>query len=241
MKRARAIAARELASYFRTPAGWIIVALYLFLAGLFFMLWTLVPGKPATMRDLFMLSGWLLLPVAPAITMRLIADELRTGTMEGLLTSPVGAASIVAGKFMGACAFLAIMSLPTLVHVGVLFAHATPMPDTGPILAGYLCLALLAGLYLSIGVAASSVTGNATLAFMLTFFTILGLLLAPALTGSRLLPGWGAGIIDAIAFAPRIGDFARGVVGLGNIVYFLSISGVFLLLAIAIVELRRWR
>lgn len=241
MKRARAIAARELASYFRTPAGWVIVALYLFLGGLFFMLWTLVPGKPASMRDLFMLSGWLLLPVAPAITMRLIADEIRAGTMEGLLTSPVGAAAIVAGKFMGACAFLAIMSLPTLVYIGVLFAHASPMPDLGPILAGYLCLALLAGLYLSIGVAASCMTSNATLAFMLTFFAILGLLLAPGLMGSRLLPAWGTGVIEAIAPMPRIGDFARGVIALSNVVYFLSITGVFLLAAVSIVEWRRWR
>jgi ABC-2 type transport system permease protein len=239
MSATAAIATRELGSYFRQPAGWIIIALYLFLTGIVFALSILVPGEPASLRSFFVLSGWLLLPVVPAISMRLLADELRQGTIEPLLTSPLSGPGLVLGKFMGGACFLFLMLLPTLVYVAILFRVAQPEPDIGPLISGYTCLILLGLLYLAIGTLASSLTSNATLAFMITLFAILGLIFldtAYARSPDLLKP-----VIYAFLLKPRVEDFARGVIDSGHLVFFLSTTAWFLLLAVASVELRRWR
>jgi ABC-2 type transport system permease protein len=234
-----AIARRELGSYLRQPAGWIIMALYLFLAGAVFAMNGLSPGKPATLREFFALSGWLLLPVAPAISMRLVAEEIRTGTIEQLLTAPISAWSLVMGKYAGALAFLGIMLAPTLLYPLVLSMYSQPSPAVGPIAAGYLCLGLLGALYLALGLLASCLTNNATLAFMLTLFAILGVLFAPLATDlapARLQP-----LIAKAALSGRVLDFARGVIDTSHAVFFIAVSGVLLVLSVAVMEVRRWR
>jgi gliding motility-associated transport system permease protein len=239
MRGSMAIATRELSSYFRQPAGWIIIALYLLLAGLVFGLKILTPGEPASLRSFFTYSGILLLPVVPAISMRLIAEEIRLGTIEGLLTAPIKGAGLVIGKFMGAGVFLLLMLAPTALYVLILFRVAQPRPDIGPIISGYLCLLLTGLLYLSIGTLASSLTSNSTLAFMMTLFAILGLMLlenAADQVPERVKP-----VLFALTLTPRIVDFARGVVDTGHIVFFISAAAWFLVWAIAAVELRRWR
>jgi ABC-2 type transport system permease protein len=239
MSRAVAIATRELASYFRQPAGWIIIALYVFLTGVVFATSILTPGEPASLRMFFGLSGWLLLPVVPAVSMRLVSDELRNGTIEQLLTSPISGPALVLGKFFGGALFLLAMLVPTLVYVAILMRVASPAPDLGAFIAGYLCLVLMGLLYLALGTFASTLTSNATLAFMIALFATVGLLFigvafekAPALLRPAL---------QAMMIKPRVEDFARGVIDSGHVVYFLSGTVWFLLLAIASVELRRWR
>lgn len=239
MNRAIAIARREMGSYFRLPAGWIITALYLLLSGIVFSIGTLAPGQPATLKDFFGVSGWLLLPVAPAISMRLIAEELRSGTIESLMTAPVGSASLVVGKFLGALGFLAAMLLPTLAYVAVLYMLAEPAPDAGPMIAGYLMLVLLGGFYLAIGTLASALTNNATLAFMLTLFTILALLFAGFAAG--FVPGAVRPLLYAVAINTRISDFARGVIDTAHIVFFITGAAWLLTVAVAAVEFRRWK
>jgi ABC-2 type transport system permease protein len=233
------LARREFTSYFRQPAGWIIIALYLFLASLIFCLYTLVPGRPATMRDFFAISGWLLLPVAPAITMRLISEELRSGTIEALLTSPAGPWSLVLGKFIGACAFLLAMLVPTGVYVAVLSHYSTLPLDAGPIISGYICLALVGLLYLGIGTLASSLTSNSTLAFMLALFAILGLMFAEA-AGGQAPPGLRE-LLFSLSLSPRLADFAKGVIDTGHVAFFVSGAMVCVVGAAIVMELRRWR
>ena len=239
MRGAWPIAVRELSSYFRQPAGWIIVALYLFLAGLVFATGILVPGRVASLRDFFALSGWLLLPVAPAISMRLLAEELRSGTIENLLTAPLTSAAIVVGKYVGACLFLLAMLAPTLVYAIVLRSFSSPLPDFGPMVAGYLCLALLGVLYLAIGIFASTLTPNGTLAFLVTLFAILALMFAgtaPALTPAPLRP-----LLGSIWLTSRVLDFSRGVIDTAHVVFFVSVSAWFVFLAVVSLEVRRWR
>lgn len=242
MSVAISIARRELRGYFRQPAGWIMVALYLFLTALVFSLFTLSPGQPASMRDFFAVSGWLLLPVAPAISMRLIAEELRTGTIENLLTAPVGSAGLVIGKYLGAVGFLIAMLLPTPVFVYVLSVFANMPLDPGPILAGYLCIVLLGMLYLSVGTFASCLTSNSTLAFMMTLFGILALMFAGAAAAYVGSSNNTAGDVLAFMSLPaRISDFAKGVVDTSNLVFFIGGVVWFIALAIGVMELRRWR
>ena len=149
MSRVLAVATREFASFFRIPLGWVVIALFLCLSAVFFAQRTLVPGEPAEMRTFFGVWWFLLLFVTPAVSMRLVSEELRTGTIEPLLTAPVSEWTIVFGKYFAAVGFLAAMLLPSLVFVGVLEFLARP--DYGAIGAGYLGLLLLGMLYLAVG------------------------------------------------------------------------------------------
>jgi ABC-2 type transport system permease protein len=234
-----AVAQRELASAFRQPAGWIIVGLFALLTSATFVITSLAPGAPATLRDLFSVSAWLLLPVAPAVTMRSLAEEMRSGTLELTTTSPLGRWGLVLGKYVGACAFLVVMLLPTLVLAGTLAAISDPAPDLGPIVAGYLCVLLLGAFYLAVGMLASSVTTNATLAFLITLFVLLALLFAPS--AARFSPDWLRPALTDYSLAVRVGDFSRGIIDTSHIVFFLSASAWLVVVACVVMELRRWR
>ncbi len=241
MSRVTTIAFREMSSYFRTGAGWIITSLFLFLSGVIVWLTALAPGSAASLRAYFDLCGWMLLPIAPAITMRLIAEEVRSGTIETLLTSPVSGAELVIGKYAGAVMFVVCAAAPTLVYVGLLYWLANPSPDGGAIVAGYVSLLLLSLLYLAIGTLCSALTNNATLAFMMSFFTLLALLFAGVAAAMDWVPEGAKPSLYSLAVAPRVQDFARGVIDVSHVAYFTGGAMVCLVTAVAAVELKRWR
>jgi len=234
------IARRELASFFRLPVGWITIALYALLSGIVFCLTILIPGQPATLRALFSISGWLLLPVVPAISMRLLSDEFRSGTIEPLMTSPASDAAIIVGKYLGAAGFLVLALVPTLLQAMALWLLAEPKPDPGPIASGYLSLVLAGMLFLSVGTLASTLTSNQTLAFLSTFFVLL-ILLILSVIGPAPIPAFARPAVAALAIGPRLADFARGVIDTSHIVFFVSASLFFLSLAYAALQSRRWR
>ncbi len=233
------IARRELSSMFRLPVGWVVIALFLLLTASVFAL-TLSPGAPASLRDFFGISAWLLMPVVPAVSMRLLAEEHRTGSDEPLLTAPVSDAAVILGKYLGAWLFLACMIAPTLVYPAVLLAVSDPAPDPGPIVAGYTSLILQGSLYLAIGTAVSSMTSSQTLAYLATLFPILGLLLIGTVSPEA-LPGWVRVALDAVSISVRAGDFARGIIDTAHIVFFCAASAWFLVLAHTGLASRRWR
>jgi ABC-2 type transport system permease protein len=233
------IALREFRSFFRVPVGWVAMAFYLFLAGIIFAERILVPGEPATLRYFFAVSGFLLLPVVPAISMRLLSEEFRAGTIEPLMTSPVSDLSIVLGKYLGAAMFLGALLAPTTLYAAALFFVSDPQPDPGPILAGYLSLILLGLLYLAVGTLASALTANQTLAFIGTLLFLLLLLLVTS--DVIRAPAPLDRLVASVAIGPRLTDFARGVIDTGHIVFFLSASAWFLVLAFLALETRRWR
>ncbi len=132
---------------------------------------------------------WLAILAVPAISMRLISEEFRSGTIEPLLTSPVNDAQVILGKWLGAMGFLTtLLLLPTVILVGVL--EATASPDYGPILTGALGLLLVGGLYLAIGVFASSFTQNQIIAFVLTMLVLLIFTFAMFLLGQAAWLPW---------------------------------------------------
>ena len=242
-----AVARREFSSFFRLPLGWIAMALFVFLAGAILGVDTLRPGHPASMRVFFAFAGWVLLPIVPAISMRLVSEELRSGTIEPLLTSPASDYAVVLGKYLGSLAFLLVLFASTGVHVVILLAHSSPVPDLGPIGAGYLCLSLVAALYLAIGLLASSLTSNQTLAFLATFFALLALLMAPPLldpylpaSSSRLSAAIREGV-SALAVNRRVTDFARGIIDTSHLVFFISLASFLVFLSGVALESRRWR
>lgn len=233
-----AIASREYASFFRTPLGWVVIALFIALSGVFFSSRVLQPGEPASLRPLFGIWWGLLLVVAPAISMRLFSDEIRTGTIEPLLTAPISEATIIAGKYAAAVLFLATMLAPSVVYVLILQSLA-PV-DPGPIAAGYLGILLLGMLYLAVGTLASVLTSSQTLAFLGTLFAFILLDLLAAVAGGA-LPSPIPDILFAISPNLRMADFAKGVIDTANIAYFLTMSFWFLAVAAIVLQSRRWR
>lgn len=236
MMAAFVIAGRELSSFFRIPVGWVVISLFLLLTGVVFGLFLLQPGAPASLRGFFSISTWLLLPIAPAITMRLLSEELRSGTIEPLMTSPVPDAAIVLGKYAAALAFLCLMMAPTLIYPAILFSVSDPRPDPGPILAGYLSLLLVGSAYIAVGLFASALTSNQTLAFIGTLLFLLLLLLL-----SRADHPVAAAVVHHLSIQRRINDFARGLIDTSHIVFFVAWSVWFVVLALVALQSRRWR
>ncbi len=240
MKRVLAIAARELDGLFRLPVGWISIALFVLVAGVVFVGETLTPGQPATMRYFFVVGTWMLVPVAPAISMRLLAEELRSGTIEPLMTAPVGDASVVWGKYLGAVAFLLLMLAPTLVFVLVLRGASDRMPDLGPIAGGYLGLTLVGMVYLAVGTLTSTLTSSQTLAFLGTLIALVLALLLSELALSHVGPN-AAAVLAELSIPARMRAFAKGVVDLRDIVALASASVLLVTVAAVSLESRRWR
>ena len=231
------IALREWGAYFRTSIGWVVVALFMLLCGIWVSISTIRPGEPATLRVFFTMSQAMLLMVAPAISMKLVSEELRTGTIEPLMTSPVSDWHIMVGKFLGALLFLLSMFAPTLVYVVVLEFIADP--DYGPILSGYLGLFLLGMLYLSVGLLMSSITENQIVSFLGTLFFFLLLWFVTSQGAAYIGPPLDERLY-AMSPYTRIDDFAKGVIDTGHVVFFLAASVWFVAASVVAIEFRRW-
>ena len=230
---------RELASLFYSPIGYVVVGLFALGSSLIFLI-DFAPGSPAAMRSTYAGVVWLLVFLAPAISMRLISEELARGTLERLSTSPVGETQIVLGKWLAAVAFFCIMLLPLVVQL--LLLEVNGRPDWGPAVTGLLGLGLVGGLYLAIGTFASAVSENQIIAFLLSVFIICGFtFLLYFLPESQLIP---PGVRAAMYYANvnrQFEDFNKGLVDVRNFVYFASVTALFLFLAVKMLESRRWR
>jgi ABC-2 type transport system permease protein len=234
-----AIAWREFVALFRVPVGWLVLALYAGLWGGMFVQFVLVPGAPATMRPLFATAAWLMLPIAPAISMRLFSDELRTGSYELLATSPATDLSLALGKFIGAGLFLLALLGSTLPLVAVLLALSDPMPDAGPLLAGYLSVTLLGLLFLSVGLLASTLTASQTLSFLGAMLALFVWLLATT-AGRTRAPESIGDALATLAITDRLEGFAKGVIDTGDVAFFVVLTGWFVLAASMCLGVRRW-
>jgi len=234
-----AIARREFLSFFDTSVGYVVLALFLLMSGLFFSLTVLHTGVEASMRPFFDLSFFLLLFIAPAISMRLISEEMRLGTIESLMTWPVSDMQVVLGKWIGAVGFFLAMLAPTLIYPLVLEWYSAP--DYGSILAGYLGLAMIGSLYLSFGTLASAIWPSQILAYLVAVFFWLIFVGLTTWLPQYIGDPWSA-ILYGMSIDLRYrSDFSKGVIDTSTIVYFVSAMAFFLVAAVKIVESRRWR
>jgi ABC-2 type transport system permease protein len=238
MRALSAICGREYASMFRIPLGWVVISLFVCLSSLYFVGRAVIPGGPASLREVFGVWWALLLFLCPSISMRIFSEELRSGTIETSLTAPVPDGVLVVGKYLASVLFLVSMLLPTLVYVGVLAALSRP--DYGPILSGYAGLILLGMLYLAVGSLASASTSSQTLAFLGTLFALLLLDVLPARLAPQ-LPEQFAKIVYFLSPNLRANDFYSGLIDTANIGFFLAASVWFLMLTSLVLQSRRWR
>lgn len=235
-----AIAGREVGSIFRTPVGWIVTALYALLTAVLFTLQTIDPGGPATLRYFFTPAAWLLMIVAPALSMRLFSEEYKAGTIEPLATAPVGPALIVCGKFLGALASVAAMLIPTLAYPIVLAFLADAPLDAGAIASGYLGLILIAMLYLAVGLLVSTTTDSQVLAFLVTLIALV-LVMVAAGPAARFAPAWMLPFLAELSIQNRAAVFAAGVLESRHAVFFCASSGALLACAYASLTVREGR
>jgi ABC-2 type transport system permease protein len=233
-----AIARRDFAGFFRLPLGWVVMALFLALSGFVFGRNSLTPGEPASMREFFSLWWSLLLIVSPAISMRLLSEEFRTGTIEPLAAAPVSETAVVAGKFAAALGYLVAALAPTTLYAVILLVLAGP--DPGPIVAGYAGVLLLGAYYLAVGLFISALTGSQTLAFLGALFTLLALEVGVGLLAAMTPAPWSERLL-ALSANNRLIDFARGLIDTGHVVFFVAAVAWFLTLAVVALKARRWR
>jgi len=237
------IARREFRSNFDSPVGYVVIILSLWVVGAFFFrdYWTL---NRATMAPLFSWVPWALaLLIIPSVTMRLFAEEKRTGTIELLITMPVRDREVVLGKFFATLGLIVVLLLLTLTYP-VLLGRLSGEGifgglDKGPIFAGYFGMLLYASAGIAIGLFFSSITENQIVAFMLTFVS-----LAVLQTIDYLGAAAGGFIGDTfafISFSRRVATFGRGLIDFRNVVYFLSVTTFFLILTIRSLESRKWK
>lgn len=237
------IAKKELAQYFSSPVAYSVAFMLLFIVGLLFALTmlTLTDTSPAPdSRNTAYSVAFLLMLFTPALTMRLVADETRMGTMELLLTAPLRDYEMIVGKWLGAFIFILILIAITLIYPIILNARVDPGIDQILLMSNYLGVILVAASLLAVGVGVSALFSNQIAAFFTTmtlFIVLWWLISAPA----NFLPQGGE-IFKYLSLSTQFGDnFIQGSVSPSSIVYFLSVTALGLFIGTAAVEIRRWR
>jgi len=238
MSRAITIARRELLSYLFSPIAYVAMTLFLLAAGGLFRK-DFEPGQPAAMRTIFEWMVWLLVAIVPLLCMGLIAQEWASGTIESLMTAPVGEADVVIGKFVGSYLLFCLLLLPTLLYVVLLRIYSKP--DYGPIFSGYLGILLVGALFIAIGLFCSSLTKSQIVAAVSTTAILFAVTILPWWVGGEAtLAGFWRTMADQTVFR-RYTDFSKGVIDIGNLVFFISSTAVFLFLTVKVLESRRWK
>jgi len=227
----RALFRRELQSYFATPVAYVFIVIFLVLMGTFtFYLGGFYEQGQADLRAFFNFHPWLYLFLVPAISMRLWAEERKSGSVELLMTLPVTPWQVVLGKFLAAWAFTGIalgLTFPIWITVNYLGD-----PDNGAIVAAYLGSLLMAGGFLAIGACVSAFTRNQVIAFVISIVVCFGFLLSGFPMVLDVFRGWAPQVIvDAVAslsFLTHFANISRGVIDFRDLVYFGLLIGSFL-------------
>jgi len=229
------IALREFKSYLASPMAYVVTGIFLMLTGFFFQ------SSPSTysqtsINGFLGMGSILLLLLASVLTMRLLAEERKMGTLELLLTAPVRDSEVIIGKFLGSLGILAVMLALTFYYPLLLWIFGDP--DWGPIATGYLGLFLLGCTSLAVGLFASSLTSNQIVAAVVAGGILCALWFLDM--AADLLPEALGEVISYLSLYYHFPDFMRGVIDTRGMIYYLSTTVLFLFLAIRSLESSRW-
>jgi ABC-2 type transport system permease protein len=232
----KAILFKEIKSFFGSPTGYLVIALFLILNGLFLWVfegdYNILNTGFADMTPFFTLAPWVLIFLVPAITMRSFSEEKKQGTLELLLTKPLSFWQIVNGKFLGAVLVIVFAIIPTFIYVEVIYNLGLPEGniDMGSTIGSYIGLLLLISAYSSIGIFTSTLSENQIVAFLLSvflcFFIYFGLEGLASLTPSF------SSSIAALGMQYHFKSMSRGVIDTRDVIYFASVTVLFLSSAI---------
>ena len=255
MKDTYRVLARELHGYFMSPLAYVITCVFLVING--FMFYNLLVHfnlqcfqysrypymleqlnlNNMVIRPLFHNMSVIMLLIIPAITMRLLAEERKIGTIELLFTYPIKKVEIVLGKFLGAFIMFGIMLSFTGLYPAILFVYAKP--EIGPIFSGYLGLFLMGGSFIAVGVLFSAITENQVIAAVLTFGLLLFLWLLS--WSSTFISGAFGQIIAYVSIIEHFGDFAKGIIDTKDVIFYLTFIFVGLFLTQRYLQSLGWR
>lgn len=240
---------KEFKNYFLTPFGWVVLGLVLLMQGLS-MSHAMEQMKGAPLSENFLLVSfsspnfWFyFLFIFPLLTMRLFAEEEKTGTLETLMTAPVTSAQVVLSKYLAAFSFYALLWLPILLHLKIFTAiTGNPPPyEMGHVMGAYTILLLIGSFYLAIGCFASTLSSSQIVAGIITIAILVILFFlgfVPYYTGE----GFQAvAVFHYVAVQEHLVQFTRGMIDTRPIVYYLSMAGFFLFLTHITLDFRRWK
>jgi len=240
-----ALVGKELRSIFFSPMAYFVTTAFLVITGIYFFLivraYSLesapqIPPMQHIFRGFFYWITFLV--IVPAVTMRLLAEEAKSGTLEILSTAPVSDFEVVLSKFLATLVFFAAMWSPTLLYVAILNVGGSP--DPGPIAAGYLGTLLLGAVFIAIGLFASSLTKDQVVAAVFGFVFSMAMLSMGFVERYVQHPALEE-ILGYISFFGHASDFGNGIVDTKHVVYYVTLTAFFLFLAVRSVESRKWR
>jgi ABC-2 type transport system permease protein len=226
---------KELRSYFNSAVAYVVIVVFLAIVG-----WVYTSSMfLVNMASLRMIFDWIplvFLLVVPAITMRLLAEEKKAGTIELLTTKPLHDWEIVLGKFFAAWTLVGVALLPTFIYyISIAFIGEI---DHGPVVGGYVGLLLMAGVYVAIGLLASSLTENQIIAFIVSLLLMFTLFMMDKVL--IFVPEFMTSVVEYLGIDFHFSSIARGVIDTRDIVYFISVLGFSLYLSVVSLERRKW-
>ncbi|WP_242095021.1 gliding motility-associated ABC transporter permease subunit GldF [Aestuariivivens sediminicola] len=227
-----AILKKEINSFFGSPIGYLAIAIFLVINGLFLWLFkgdfNILDYGFADLSAFFLLAPWILIFLIPAVTMRSFSDEKKQGTLELILTKPISPLNIVLGKYFGAFVLIGIALLPTLLYVYSIYELGNPKGnlDIGSTLGSYFGLLFVVSSYTAIGIFSSSLTNNQIVAFItavfLCFIFYIGF---EGIADFMSING-----IEQLGMSYHFKSMSRGVIDTRDIIYFISVSAFFIVL-----------
>ncbi len=231
-----AIFKREFGSYFSSPVGYAVLAAYMFFSGIFFYVQCLFLGS-SSMTMVFQQMFFIVLFVIPLITMRTFSEEKRQKTEQALLTAPVGIPSIVGAKFLSSLAMFALCLCSYIIE-GVALSFMT-QPDWSVIIGNVFAMAILGSSFIAMGLFISSLTESAIVAAIVSFVLNVLISIMDTISGTV---SWDAltNITNAISFQKKYNNFSLGLISLSDVMFFVSVTFIFLFLTDRVIERRRW-
>lgn len=242
-----ALLKKELQSFFSSLTAYLVLIIFLLVNGLFLWVFSgdtnmnIFDSNYASLDGLFFLAPWIFLFLVPAITMRMFADEVRTGTFELLLTHPLTDIQIVLGKYLATLILVLFSILPTLLYFLTVYLLGNPIGDidTGATWGAYIGLFFLAAIYGAIGVFVSSLSENQIVAFLFTLMLCFIFYIGFDFIGSVGIFKQFESVIIYFGISEHYNSISRGVVDARDLIYYLSVSGLFLYFTKLSIEKRR--
>jgi ABC-2 type transport system permease protein len=237
---------KEINSFFSSITGYIVIIVFLLINSLFIWVFpgsnNVLDGGYASLDSLFIIAPWVFLFLVPAITMRMFTDEKKSGTIETLFTKPLNDVTIISAKSLAAFVLVVFSLVPTLIYFFSVYQLGNPVGsiDTGGTWGSYIGLFFLSAIYVSIGIFSSSITDNQIVAFLVGVFLCFIMFMGFDYLSELAIFKSVDNIVLNIGMNEHYKSLSRGVIDSRDIIYFISVSFVFILLTKLILQSRKW-
>lgn len=237
---------KEVNSFFSSLIGYIVILVFLIAMGMFVWVFpesSVLEYGYASLDALFYYAPWVFMFLIPAVTMRSFAEEIKSGTIETLVTRPVTDIQIVLGKYLASVFLVVFALIPTLIYYYTIYILGSPKGnlDSGAIWGSYIGLVFLSGSFTAIGIFSSSLTSNQIISFIISIFLCFVFFTAfDSLSGLSLFAGKTDTVIQSIGINYHYRAISKGVVDTRDVLYFFSLIVVFILLTKTSLESRKW-